>query len=117
MSYASACTCAGFSYRSFAAWKAEVYRNRGPDEPPPSTMLLALREMLDSVDAEWEQRDIAQIESASHKEWPAAAWLLERRDPEHWERHRLRWEPPEGAEQPRQLSIEYVAPPLCGDCG
>ena len=80
-------------------------------------MLLALREMLDSVDAEWELQFVAEIRAASCKEWPAAAWFLERRYPEHWGRHRLRWEPPKVAEQPRQLIIEDVAPPPCGDCG
>ena len=108
ISYASACSYAGFSYSAFAAWRAEAYRERGPDEPPLPYALIRLREMLDEVSAELEKLRVADLTIAAKTEWQAAAWFLERRYPEHWGRHRLKWEPQEISEQGQRLIIEYV---------
>ena len=35
-----------------------------------------------------EDRNVSQVEAAAGQDWKAAAWLLERRFPERWARHR-----------------------------
>lgn len=106
--YESACALAGVAYRSFARWRAEAYRDRGPDEPPPPKVLRELREMLENVSAELERECLTQLREAAPKNWQASAWLLERRFPETWGRHQLQWKPPEKTEEPQPLVVQFV---------
>src|SRR5262249_18010275 len=76
--------------RTAQARKARMAAQRAAQPLPDELRYLQLDELLEHADAEAQVRAAAQIAQAGAQEWRAAAWLLERRDPEHFGAPRAR---------------------------
>lgn len=75
----SAAAAAGISRRTFYSWLA-----RGDSDAPEDEPYREFREAVERAKAEAESRHVVLISSAAAKDWKAAAWLLERHNPERW---------------------------------
>jgi hypothetical protein len=70
--------------RTAQARKARMAAQRAAQPLPDELRYLELDELLEHADAEAQGGAAAQLAAAGANEWRAAAWLLERRDPEHF---------------------------------
>lgn len=77
----SAAAAAGVSKRALLSWLS-----RGdPDGTDPEDQVYRdFRVAVDQAKAEAEARNVVLISTAAAKDWKAAAWLLERQNPERW---------------------------------
>lgn len=76
--FSTVCEAAGISYLTYTGWM-----KRGKDgEEPFQSFLIDVKKAISDA----EVRLVKVIDSASLKEWTAAAWLLERRMPEKFGR-------------------------------
>lgn len=73
----SAAAAAGISRRTFYSWLA-----RGDSDAPEDEPYREFREAVEQAKAEAEARHVVLISQAAAKDWKAAAWLLERHNPE-----------------------------------
>jgi hypothetical protein len=79
----SAAAAAGISRRALFEWLARGDpAGSNPDDEP----YREFRAAVDRAKAEAEARHVVLISSAASKDWKAAAWLLERQNPERWAR-------------------------------
>ena len=76
-----ACRAVGVPTRTFADWMS-----RGRSAAPGDEPYRELAERVEQALAEGEVRNVAQIAAAARDNWQAAAWLLERGNPERWGR-------------------------------
>jgi transposase-like protein len=76
-SYKGACVAAGIHPTTLSAWK------RKAKEQPHSEYGAFIRK-LRKADQEGIVACVAHIQKAAQKDWRAAAWLLERRDPKRF---------------------------------
>tara|TARA_Y100000310_G_scaffold216327_1_gene217368 strand:+ start:261 stop:632 length:372 start_codon:yes stop_codon:yes gene_type:complete len=67
---------AGISPATFYLWMQKAEDGKHP--------FLEFSEAIKKAHADYEVRNVAIIGSAAQKTWQAAAWLLERRNPDRW---------------------------------
>jgi hypothetical protein len=72
---------AGVGIRSFYRW---LERGKADQEAGRRSPCRALLEAIEKAEADAEVRALAQISKASTDDWRAAAWKLERKNPERW---------------------------------
>lgn len=89
----TACDYCGVSQSSFYNWvnraEAEIARmeETGDEEPLESEKIyLQFLDSFKKAEATAKVRNVAIINDAAKTQWQAAAWYLERRDPEQWGR-------------------------------
>lgn len=73
-----AAACAGISKGTFYKWLA-----RGAEGEQPFKQLV---DAVETATAESEARDVMVIGQAAARQWQAAAWRLERKNPKRWGR-------------------------------
>lgn len=96
------CRLAGISPEIFYRWLHE-----NPD----------FKTLVERAESELAGRLLAIIDKASHMQWPAAAWILERRFPEQWGRHLVTELPKAQAEDAKALSEDEQIKRLRGVFG
>lgn len=90
--YKYAASLSGISEASFYAYMAEAdkidkeLRKAGREATASESIYLELMEAIKKANADSIKKNLKTIQSHSEKEWQAAAWLLERRDPENFGR-------------------------------
>jgi hypothetical protein len=77
----TAVAAAGISKRTFQRWleRGDPEGTKKADEP-----YRRFREAIDQAMAEGEAANVQLIRQAARSDWKAAAWLLERRQPDKW---------------------------------
>lgn len=78
--YEPACQYAGWDYTTFAKWRQDVEQKEG------RSTYFDFFNQVKEAEATAIVVNLALIRSAAKKQWQAAAWLLERRHPEHFAR-------------------------------
>lgn len=78
----AACGVVGLPYDTFAEWRQRG-EGRHPTRKPLPDYVQFAQEVNQAI-AEAQLRLIKRIHDASDNDWKAAAWILERRHPEHW---------------------------------
>lgn len=78
MSFKDAAACAGVSYMTFNRWRERGMAPNAPEE------YCDFCRRLDVARAEVQNDCLKQINKAAIEDWKAAAWLLERLNPEDW---------------------------------
>jgi hypothetical protein len=94
--YKDACACAGISFQTFLNWKKRAQRaveQVGERDGEPEETADQFVEFFDHVKRAKGEAAVgwlAMIGKAARRDWKAAAWMLERRYPESYDRNRLR---------------------------
>lgn len=78
-----ACRAAGVRRQRFYEW---LELGDPADTDPAAEPYRAFRARIDRARAEGEARNVAIIAQAAANSWQAAAWLLERSNPERWDK-------------------------------
>jgi hypothetical protein len=95
--YKIACAAVGVGYSTFAGWMAAAESG----DPEYQDFL----EHITHAQAEAAQRLLAKVEGAADDDWRAAAWILERRFPEHFAKVRPDFSAPKVPQQHLHLHI------------
>ena len=93
--YKDACTCAGISFQTFLNWKKRAQRaveqvGERDGEPETADPFVEFFDHIKKAQGEAAVGWLAMIGKAARRDWKAAAWMLERRYPESYDRNRLR---------------------------
>ena len=94
--YKDACACAGISFQTFLNWKKRAQRaveQVGERDGEPEETDHPFVEFFDRIKRAQGEAAVgllAMIGKAANRDWKAAAWMLERRYPESYDRNRLR---------------------------
>lgn len=112
----AACEYAGISYQQYRRWLLAA------EEPDASDLLIEFREAVVKARATAEIRNVAMIQRAAQdpKLWSAAAWWLERSNPQRWgKRQTIAQEisGPNGAPIQIDNPREYLLSILAADAG
>lgn len=78
-----ACAVVGLGKRTFYDW---LDRGNPDREKPADEPYREFRQRIERARDEGEARNVTTIAVAARKDWRAAAWLLERQQPERWAR-------------------------------
>ena len=81
--YENACTMAGIGRTTFYRWMSKA---KGP---PLNQQFRDFRDMVKRAGAIAEHRNVVLIQKAAANDWRAAAWWLERRNPEQYGRRKV----------------------------
>ena len=94
--YKDACACAGISYQTFLNWKKRAQRvmeqmeERGTEPEEITDQFVEFFDHIKKAQGEAAMGWLTTINKAARRDWKAAAWMLERRYPESYDRKRLR---------------------------
>jgi len=89
-----ACRACGISRGAYRKW---MLMGRSPKHPTHKRF----RDRVEQASAIGETRAVVIIAEAARDNWQAAAWLLERTNPERWARPSQREKPPQAEPVPR----------------
>ena len=94
--YKDACACAGISFQTFLNWKKRAQRavehveERDGEPEETDHPFVEFFDRIKRAQGEAAVGWLAMIGKAANRDWKAAAWMLERRYPESYDRNRLR---------------------------
>lgn len=116
--FKDACPYAGISYQTFLNWRKRAQKaleqaEEGDEEPEEMTdRFVEFFDRIKKAQGEAAVGLLTTINKAAHRDWKAAAWMLERRYPESYNLRRLK---PDRIEEVAPTPMSGPAPGISKD--